>query len=574
MELINYRKEHRETTRNRQSIIRKISLRRAFLHICCFTMATFHVQDLKALIVKFEANIKNYAIIRQTSPPDVSRNIENILSWVEGEKRNAKRQSKENKISKVGNVIERCVDSLESLSSENSAQVMKGCLGIASSVAVVVGGPYGAAAVAICSIFSSIISASSLKGPDLVTVFTDVVHAELLKFSEELKWQTFEGLRLRVKNMNAALKELRRGPNHTELPDKVLYETDFPQFIGEVARNFLKGLDVDSKEEEVNYYLTSMVIYCNAQTALFLLLTNILATFQSTGRETNMIKRLMDTQVQDAQEKLGFLSEEKYLRMSSLFTAGTYTAESITEDDVRKVVNIRHFRKCRHLPGYDIIEGFREGLGMPKLQKTLVGLFPDGSLTGAKGISHLYPQPQTKGDNHYFQLINHSHVPVRVECGMAGNHVNGLRFCQDVPPYSSYEHVATKSAWTFSTGGVFTMYLSGNTTSSETRNLKVFEFALSNPFIGICKSAILEKNPQLSAYTGKDCWEQMNSNASPPIHFEHCDKYYVVRGGYTSVVALKGVHDFPGKNGCRTWRFVIQEYDPLEDLEGHPCFFL
>ena len=536
-------------------------------------MATCHVQNVNGLLVKFEANINNYASIRKTSAPDVSRNIQNILSWVEDEKRNAKRQSKENKIAKVESVIESCIDSLDSLSSGNPAQVMKGCLNIASSLAVVVGGPYGAAAVAICGILASILSASSPKGPDLVTVFTDIVHAELLKFNHELKRQTFEGLKSRVKNMNAYLIELLRAPNQIELPDKVLYETDFPQFIGEVAYNFQKGLDRDSKEEEVNNYLTSMAIYCNAQTALFLLLTNILATFQSTGRETRMIKSLMDTQVQDAHEKLGFLSEEKYLGTSSLFTAGTYTGESVTEDDLRKVVNIRHFGKCRHLPAYDIIEGFREGLGMPKLQKTLVGLVPD-RLRGLKRISQLYPQPQTKGDNHYFQFINHSHVPVRVECGMAGDHVNGLRFCQDVLPYSSYEHVATKSTWTFSTGGVFTMYLSGKITSSETRNLKVFEFALSNPFIGVRKSAILEKTPQLSVYTGKDCWEQMNSNASPPIYFEHCDKYYIVHGGYTSVVYLPDVHNFPGKNGCRTWRLVIQEYDPLEDLETSPCVYM
>ncbi|XP_020625981.1 toxin CaTX-A-like [Orbicella faveolata] len=444
-------------------------------------MATFHVQNLNASLVKFEANVNNYASIRRTSAPDMSRNIQSILSWVEGEKRNAKRQSKENKIAKIGSVIETCVDSLEGLSSGNPAQVMKGCLSIASSVAVVVGGPYGAAAVAICGILASILSASSPKEPDLVTVFTDIVHAELLKFNQELKRQTFEGLKSRIKNMNANLKELQRASNHIEIPDKVLYETDLPQFIGEVAYNFLKGLNEGSKEEEVNNSLTSMAIYCNAQTALFLLLTNILATFQSTGRETKMIKSLLDTQIQDAHEKLGFLSEEKYLRLSSVFTKATYNGEPPTEDDLRKVVTIRHFGKCSHLPAYDIIEGFREGLGMPRLQKTFVGLF---GFCGPKVTIHRYPQPQTKGDNHYFQLINHSHVPVEVVCGTVGSQVNGLKFRQDVPPYSSYEHVATKSTWNFSTGGVFIMYLSGKKTSfemgSDRRNLKVFEFALSN----------------------------------------------------------------------------------------------
>lgn len=167
------------------------------------------------------------------------------------------------------------------------------------------------------------------------------------------------------------------------------------------------------------------------------------------------------------------------------------------------------------------------------------------------------------------------HVPVEVVCGTVGSQVNGLKFRQDVPPYSSYEHVATKSTWNFSTGGVFIMYLSGKKTSfemgSDRRNLKVFEFALSNTFIGSHKLAILEKKTQLSVCKGEDCWKQMTAIPSPPIYFEHCNKYYLVVGGYT--------HDFErltnlrGKNGCQTWRFMIQEFDPLEDLETFPGVF-
>lgn len=70
----------------------------------------------------------------------------------------------------------------------------------------------------------------------------------------------------------------------------------------------------------------------------------------------------------------------------------------------------------------------------------------------------------------------------------------------------------------------------------------------------------------------------MNSNASPPIYFVHNKKYFVVFGGYTGIGKL---NDNPGKNGCRTWRFVVQEYDPLEVetmqctiLKRTPCVFL
>ena len=537
-------------------------------------MATFHAQirNLHDLVVKLETNVINYVSIRTTGVHDVERNIQSILSWVEDEKANANRKFEEAEIAKVGIFIKTCVDSLESLKSGNQVQIMKGCLSIASSLTVLVGGPYRVASVAICGILTSILLASSPNEPDLVTVFTDKVHAELLNFNQELKRQAFEGLQSRVKNMNAYLKELKSVPNHIELPDKVLYETDFPQFIGEVAHSFMKGLKRNSTQEDRNNCLTSMVIYCNAQTALFVLLTNILAAFESTGRETRMVKILLDTQIQDAKEKLGFLSQEKYLRMSYYFTmfSGRISFEADEEDYLHKIVTICYVGQCCHLPTYGIIEGFREALGMPTIQKTIVGLSKgiDGVTVAPKDITKRYPQPQTKGGNHYFQLINHSHFPVQVRCGTVGSDANGLVFRQDVPRYSSYEHVATKSSWNFSTGGVFIMDLSGEVTSfengPETPNCKVFEFALSNPFVGSSKSAILQRSPHADVCrsAGKDCWRRMNSDNSPPIYFDHRNKHYVVFGGYTS----------PGRNGCRTWRFVIQEYDPLEDLEAEPFF--
>lgn len=76
-----------------------------------------------------------------------------------------------------------------------------------------------------------------------------------------------------------------------------------------------------------------------------------------------------------------------------------------------------------------------------------------------KPISLLYPQPQTRGDNHYFQLINHTDDPIKVVCdGTAGDHVNGLKFRAHVKPRSSYQHIATDFSWTFSTDGFFELW--------------------------------------------------------------------------------------------------------------------
>ena len=60
-------------------------------------------------------------------------------------------------------------------------EVIKGCLNIANTIATVVGGPYGAAAVALCSIFGSVLSLSTPSQPDLATVFI-----ELQKFNQKL----------------------------------------------------------------------------------------------------------------------------------------------------------------------------------------------------------------------------------------------------------------------------------------------------------------------------------------------------------------------------------------------------
>ena len=197
---------------------------------------------------------------------------------------------------------------------------------------------------------------------------------------------------------------------------------------------------------------------------------------------------------------------------------------SPSEEVIRKMWTIHHYGSRCNLDSCLIVEGFREGLGMPKCETTLEKVFK-AAFSGPKDISHLYPQPQTKGDNHYFQLINHTDVPIKVVCGTTGDHVNGLRFRQDVRAHTSYEHVATKSTWTFSTGGFFIIYLDGRMRSFESmfegQNFRVFEFALSNPFIGFQKSAILEKTHNLLSVNGQDCWKQTNSNASPPIFTQH-----------------------------------------------------
>ena len=118
---------------------------------------------------------------------------------------------------------------------------------------------------------------------------------------------------------------------------------------------------------------------------------------------------------------------------------------------------------------------------MPELETIREKAF-EAMFSGPKDITHLYEQPQKRGDSHYFQLINHTDVPIKVICGgphEAANVGDHVKFRQDVVPRSSYEHIATKSTWTFSTGGFFIIYLDGRLRSFEKmfkgRDLKVIE---------------------------------------------------------------------------------------------------
>ena len=107
----------------------------------------------------------------------------------------------------------------------------------------------------------------------------------------------------------------------------------------------------------------------------------------------------------DAIQKLGFLSDEKSMAPAIPTEGG-------------KISMIPQLR--RSLPFYDVVEEFREGLGMTKMPEldTIRDKAFKAAFARPKPISLLYPQPQTRGDNHYFQLINHTGLFLSRWCAM------------------------------------------------------------------------------------------------------------------------------------------------------------
>ncbi|XP_028399363.1 toxin CaTX-A-like [Dendronephthya gigantea] len=298
-----------------------------------------------ANLARLEFNICKYARSQNADDNivDLSEDIQSIKIWAEEQNAHSQKNSRNQRITNVGNAIATTVRSLDSLSSEKPYEVMKGCLSITTSIAFVAGGPYGAAVEAVSHVLATILSIHAPKRPNLATTFVEKVYAEILKLNQKLKSEKFSGLQARVRLMLINLRSLE---TQGDLPDdKILYETDFPQFIGEVAHNFSHGLNPDSKDEDVHDCLTSMVAYCHAVTSFLVLLSNVLVTFQAIGNNTECIVRLLNDQIRDAFEKLEYLS---YFKTYSL---------AMSPNDKRKLYLAFRLRNNHII--YEIVEEFR-----------------------------------------------------------------------------------------------------------------------------------------------------------------------------------------------------------------------
>ena len=145
--------------------------------------------------------------------------------------------------------------------------------------------------------------------------------------------------------------------------------------------------------------------------------------------------------------------------------------------------------------------------------------------------------------------------------------LNNLRFQTDVKSRDSYEHAVNKSPfmsalsflswipWIIDFGwasGYFIIYLDGVLKSFEEalsgEKCRVFQFALSNS--GSVKINVLDKSTDISNASDGECSNQMKDDKPPPIFFSVGKSQYVV---YAKIKT--------GKSGCKSWCFVVQNYD-------------
>jgi hypothetical protein len=453
---------------------------------------------------------------------EFNEKINKISDWVDEQKKNSVESKNIARIQNVGKVLTATTDALKKFKSEDPYEITEGALGIISSVAVLCGGPYGAVAVACCSIIGPILSASKPRELSVVEQVAEVVSNELVKFNRKLHDQKFDGLKRSFSDQKVQLLNMSR---EEELADPDLWN-EFTKFMGELSGFESTILPCDwhnlSKEPFKDFVL-SLTTFCQAHTWFMMLLIIARGTFEDLGgKNTKMIKRIdkkIECQTEYAKTKLAFLSDERYLSfLGWLPSEGRNLMKIYILSKFVKAKNhvelIRNSLKLSKMPSPGKVESAVE-----KVSKQLV--------KGRLDKPYMVPLFQPIASNqHNVIFVNNTKFPMKIVSGKVGKFKGNLEFVRDLPPYSTYilcPNYFVKSP--FSAGGYFITYIDGNPSPSiePDGNVRVFEFALTNMFTNKVNIQDKSEDPFTK---GKDTYEKM-SLSREDVYWKHGDVHYV-----------------------------------------------
>ena len=453
-------------------------------------------------------------------------------------------KGKSNKISyeEVKKVITTTTNSVEKFKSKDPLNILKGVLDIVSSLLNLVepGKPYSFILRRLSEAVGVLITESKPNQPSVVHQLTNVVHHEMIHFNKRLHDQKYNGLKRRVSEQIFQLQGIKE---KEKLDDPTLWN-DYAQFLGELSIRFESPLpfkyeDNLTEDPDVKDFVAAVVKYSEAHSCFMALLFVAKAKYLELGTahedDVATLDRKMTFQIKEAKEKLSFLSEKRFLTFLGNIEGGKLT----------KIVALSRITRDR-----DLVEIVRQSLGLSPM--------PDFSTveSSAKKVKKLavhlrsveicnwFPY-QFFGTNYSIQFINEAGLPMKIVSGEVGwSQGNQLKFEKILPPHSSYSQ---ETNFGFSTGGYITLYLKGDMLSSDFKNTRVIEFAVSKPFyeakIGMQDKTDAEFLRGLNAY---------NERSEDPVllYFSENGKYYIAKAEIFVC--------WPN----RIFRFIIQDFDP------------
>ncbi len=455
----------------------------------------------------------------------------------------------------MGKVLIVTRNSIQKFKSGDPLEITRGVLDITSSVARLVSPyvtPYGPIIGTLCGVISEILTKSEPQQPSVLDQLAKVVHSERVHFNKRLQDQKYDGLKRRVSDQKSQLQTMKPGE---KLDDPNLWN-DYVQFMGELSNRFESPLpfmyeDNMTKDPDVADFVTAVVTYCEAYCCFMALLTAAKGRFAELGstfkEDENAVDRKISCQREDANEKLSFLSEEKYLTF-----LGRLPYEG---GKLIKIVVL-----SRNMRGKSLVEAVRGSLDLPEMQslaqveaaaanvarQVVKGKVQGHQVPPADWLtSILYPRRQNR-----VQFINETNYPMKIVSGRVGRDKSGPVFVQDVKPRASFQSRLGLRFLSFLSGYII-IYLNGilsPSTEPPAGQARVIEFALS------FWSEINIQDKTGDEFTrGQDTYNKMKCGEAKTLYWFESGKHFMARGEILP-------------NTLR--RFVIQDFDPcsMQDI--------
>ena len=474
--------------------------------------------------------------------PEFRKKLKDVKDSVEEQKDKDKDSGKgkwdEETFKGVKKIIITSKESIENFESKKPLEFLKGMIKLATSVAKLVdASPYASGLLYVLEAVCVLITESEPNKPSVIHRLTEV-HDDMIHLNERLHDQKYNGLKLRMSEQIIQVQQMKG----EKLDDPSLWN-DYVQFLGELAIRFESPLPFKyekklTKDPDVKDFVTAIVTYSEAFSSFMTHLFAVVAVYTKVGmaqEDVYAVHRKMNYQTKEAEEKLSFLSEERYLTFLGKIDGGKLTKIVALSRRIRDkilVETVRHSLGLSPMPNLTTVESSAK-----KVSQQAVTL---------RSVEKCISSPYLFFDGYVsIQFFNDVDVPMKIVSGeVGGNQGNQFQFEQIVEPRKSYRQVTDYS---FSTGGYIVLYFNSSMVSSDLENIRVIEFAMSHGYM-TNKTGMQDKTDEEFS-GGQDALDE--SSVYPvTLYFSENGKYYIAKAEYFVC--------WPEY----TFRFIIQDFDP------------
>ena len=477
--------------------------------------------------------------------PESQQKLDEVTDWVKIQKDKSKGKTDKKPFEEIDKALKTTMNSIEKFKSKDPLKITTGVLDTMSSLTnlVGVGKPYGFIIRGLWAVVSWLLTERKLNEPNVVDQLAKVVHDKMVHFNRVLQDQKYNGLKRRVSDQIFQFRRMKPGE---KLDDPNLWN-DYVQFLGELALRFESPIPFKyeyslTEDPEVADFVTAVVTYSEAHCCFMALLFVAKAVYADFGvaheNDLAAVDRKMDCQINDAKEKLSFLSEKRFLTFRGKLDGGKLT----------KIVAL-----SRNIRGRSLVETVRHSLGLSPMHQ-LSTVESSAREVDKQSVrlksAEICPSflRQYAGIKFSIQFINDVDFPMKIVSGEVGwSQGNQVKFVQTVQPGSRH-HINLPSS--FSTAGYLILDLNnvlGSDIEPPWEYARVIEFAVSNVFFDTKISMQDKTDSEFSR--GLDTLNERSEDAVT-LFFSEGEKFYIAKAEIFVC--------WPD----RIWRFVVQEFDP------------